>query len=232
MQSTTKALIAEFIGTFALIFFGCGSIIVANDMGGSLVTVALAFGLVLAVFVPACMYISGAQFNPAVSVALTVIGKQDPMRTAMFIAAQLIAAGCGAGMLVVIHGEDVANSDAARLGASLGSLSDAGKVLEVFLMETLMTFALMFVVLAGVVDGRAQKYAGVCVGGVVAACVVTGGPLTGASMNPARSFGPALYGNWDMHWVYWAAPILGACLAAVVYKLVWEDQTPEAADGS
>ncbi|GAB5497075.1 MAG: aquaporin [Phycisphaerales bacterium] len=232
MSNTARALAAEFIGTFALVFFGCGSIIVADNMGGSLVTIALAFGLVLAVFVPACMYISGAQFNPAVSVALSVIGKQDPKRTAMFIAAQLIAAGCGAGMLVVIHGKDIANSDTARLGASLGSLNGAGKVFEVFLMETLMTFALMFVVLACVVDNRAQKLAGIYVGGVVGACVVTGGPLTGASMNPARSFGPALYGHWDMHWVYWAAPILGACLASVVYRLVWEDLTPETADGS
>jgi MIP family channel proteins len=230
MPDIVRASIAEFIGTFALIFFGCGSIIVANDMGGSLVTVALAFGLVLMVFVPACMYISGSQFNPAVSIALTVIGKQDPKRTAIFVPVQLLAAACGAGMLVLIHGSEVANSEAARLGASLGSLSDEGKVFEVFLMEAVMTFSLMFVVLATVADTRSERLSGIYVGGVVAACIFVCGPLTGASMNPARSFGPALYGHWDMHWVYWLAPICGASIAGLVYKHVWlENKTSDAA---
>ncbi|MCA9272727.1 MAG: aquaporin [Phycisphaerales bacterium] len=227
MPNLAKACIAEFIGTFALVFFGCGSIVVAKNMDGSLVTVAAAFGLVLAVFVPACIYVSGAQFNPAVSIALTLIGKQAPMRTAAYIPVQLLAAACAAGMLVFIVGSGMANAHDARVGASIGLLNASGDTARVFLLETIMTFALMFVVLATVVDTRAEKFTGFYVGGIVAVCVVTGGPFTGASMNPARSFGPAIYGHWDMHWVYWLAPILGASLAALIYKHVWTNQTPE-----
>lgn len=227
MHPLARASLAEFIGTFALVFFGCLSIVVAQEgVGGSLVTVALAFGLVLAVFVPACASASGSQFNPAVSIALTLIGKQDPMRTALYIPVQLLAAGCGAGMVVLIAGREMA--EAGRVGASLGSLSDQCLTLRVFLLESVMTFALMFVVLATLASDLAKPLIGIAVGGVVAVCVVTGGPLTGASMNPARSFGPALYGHWDLHWVYWLAPILGASLAAFTCKVLFPDQTPKA----
>lgn len=223
MTDTTRGCVAEFIGTFALCFFGCGSIILTQDAigAGSLVTVALGFGTVLAVFVTACMYISGAQFNPAVSIALTAIGKQPLPKTVTFILVQLAAAACACGCLVLFLGRDVADHEAVRVGASLGSLSDANDTFGVFGLEFLQTFALMFVVLAAVVDARAHKLGGICVGVVVAACIVAFGPLTGSSMNPARSFGPALYGHWDMHWVYWVAPIAGAVAAAVVYKAVW-----------
>ena len=227
MNPLTRALIAEFIGTLALVFFGCLSIVIAQDRGGSLVTVALAFGLVLAVFVPVCIALSGAQFNPAVSIALTLIGKQDPMRTALYVLVQLLAAACGAGMVVLVMGREAA--EAARVGASLGELSDKGLTLRVFLLEAVMTFALVFVALATLARGPSKPLIGIAVGGIVAVCVVTGGPLTGASMNPARSFGPALYGHWEMHWVYWLAPILGASLAAaLVCRVLFPDETPEA----
>ncbi|GJM20053.1 MAG: aquaporin [Phycisphaeraceae bacterium] len=232
MNDLTRGCVAEFIGTFALCFFGCGAIILTQDSigAGSLVTVAAGFGLALAVFVTACMYVSGAQFNPAVSIALTVIGKQPVPKTAVFVFVQLFAAACACGSLVLFIGRDVADHEAVRVGASLGSLSNPENVVGLFGLEFLQTFALMFVVLGAVVDARAHKMGGICVGLVVAACIVAFGPLTGSSMNPARSFGPAIYGHWDMHWVYWAAPILGAVAAAVVYRVVWdanvETETP------
>ncbi|MEL6740964.1 MAG: aquaporin [Planctomycetota bacterium] len=235
MPEMMRAAAAEFIGTFALCFFGCGSIVLIAAPGtpGSLVSVAIAFTLVLAVFVTALMHVSGAQFNPAVSICVSLMGKQRWSRTGVFIVTQLLAAGCGVGMLVLLMGGDermAAALAAARHGASLGVLSDSGNTIGVFGLELLMTFTLMFVVLAAVVDERAPKLGGVMVGLVVGACVVGFGPLTGASMNPARSFGPALYGHWDMHWVYWVAPILGAALAAPVYMLVVKqpEQTEQA----
>lgn len=220
----TPGIAAEFIGTFALVFFGAGSIILASDQFGmgNLVTIALAHGLVLVVFVTACMYLSGAQFNPAVSIALVVAGKQSPSRAGVFIVAQLLAAACGAGMLVLLLGPEVANNAEAGTyaGATFGSLTTDGNTLAVFGFEFLLTFALMYVILAAVVDERAHKMDGLCVGGVVAAAIFAAGPLTGASMNPARTFGPALYGHWDMFPIYVAATILGACAAALVYRFV------------
>jgi len=95
-------------------------------------------------------------------------------------------------------------------------------MMGVFGFEFILTFALMYVILAAVVDDRAHKLGGLCVGGTVAACIFAAGPLTGASMNPARTFGPALYGHWDMFPVYVAATVLGACAAALVYRFVTE----------
>ncbi|MCB9845232.1 MAG: aquaporin [Phycisphaeraceae bacterium] len=231
MPTMARGCIAEFLGTFALVFFGAGAIILTRAVvpgeaaPGSLVTVALAHGLVLGVFVPACMYISGAQFNPAVSIGLLLIGKQ-PARTAIaYIITQLIAAACAAGMLVFLLGSQLANNDSVRLGATLGSFSmgETANLRGLFGLELIMTFALMFIILTAVVDKRAHKVAGVAVGMTVAMCIVAFGPLTGASMNPARTFGPAIYGHFgDHHWVYWVATILGACLAALTYRAVWQ----------
>jgi len=239
MNALIRGGLAEFLGTFALVFFGAGSIILTQspypdiDPHGSLVTVALAHGLVLTVFVTACFYVSGAQFNPAVSIALLAIGKQDLRTTTAYIISQLFAAVSGAGMLVLLLGRDEPTRgmlEHARLGATLGLLSsgETANPFAVFGLEVLMTFALMFIILAAVVDQRAHKLGGFCVGLVVATCIVGFGPLTGASMNPARSFGPALYGHWDMHWVYWVAPIAGAVAAGLAYKHGWppEEATP------
>jgi len=225
MNDMAKGSVAEFIGTFALVFFGAGSIIIGQpDIGaGNLVTVALAHGIALAVFITACMYISGGQFNPAVSIGLFALKKQDATKTFTFVAAQLLAAACAAGVLVFTLGREVADQESVKLGATIGELTTAGNVKGVFIFEMLGTFALMFSVLAGIVDGRAHKLGGFCVGLTVAMCIVTFGPLTGASMNPARTFGPALYGHWDMNWVYWVAPITGSILACVVYKVFWTE---------
>lgn len=186
----------------------------------------MAHGLVLTVFVTACFYISGSQFNPAVSIGILIAYKQSLSQAIAFIISQLIAAACGVGALTFLLGQDdttAAALEAANHGARLGSLSDpeTGSVVAVFGIEAIMTFALMFIIFTALVDGRAKQLAGFAVGLTVATGIVAFGPLTVASMNPARSFGPALYGHWDMHWVYWAAPITGAVVAAMVYKLAW-----------
>ena len=222
---TLRGVLSEAIGTFALVLFGAGSAVLAAGSpgpGGQLL-VALAHGTVLIVFVTACMYVSGAQFNPAVSIAFVVAGRQRVPVAAVYIIVQLAAACAAAGVLAWAFADDP-RIDASRLGATLGSLSDAGRAGPVFVLEAIMTFALMFVVLAAVADARAHRMGGVCVGLVVTACVVSFGSATGASLNPARSFGPAIFGHWDMHWVYWLAPIVGACAASVVYRTIFEQR--------
>ncbi len=226
-----RGSVAEFIGTFALVFFGAGSIVLTQQAigAGNLVTVALAHGLVLTVFVTACMYISGAQFNPAVTIGLMLIGKESARQGVAFVIVQLFAGACAAGMLMLLLGGELANNEEVRLGATIGRFSDVGTAHagRLFGLEFLQTFALMFVILAAVVDERSHKLGGFCVGLVVATCIVAFGPLTGASMNPARTFGPAIYGNYgEHHWVYWVATILGACCAALVYRVVWIEKEP------
>ena len=227
MNQLSRGMVAEFIGTFALVFFGAGSIVLTGPMidAGSLITVATAPGLALAVFVTACMYISGAQFNPAVSIALVVIGKQKPKQAIAFIIAQCVAAITAAGLILVLFGSDLAQADGVRLGATLGRFSsgESANLVSLIGLEIIASFALMFVILATVVDDRAHKMGGMCVGLVVGMCIVAIGPMTGASMNPARSLGPAVFGHWDAHWVYWVAPIIGATLAALVYRTVFEE---------
>ncbi|MFG0325654.1 MAG: MIP/aquaporin family protein [Phycisphaerales bacterium JB037] len=229
MNDLTRGCVAEFIGTFALVFFGAGSVVLAADLStpaaspyGGLLIVAAAHALVLTVFVTGLMYVSGAQFNPAVSLALLAIGKQSPRQAGAFIGVQLVAAACGAGAVVFVYGPEIAR--AAKVGATLpaDAYAAASNIPRIFVTEVLLTFTLMFIILTAVVDARAHRLGGFCVGLVVATCIFGFGPVSGASMNPARSFGPALYGYWDLHWLYWFAPITGAVLAAVAYKVVWE----------
>lgn len=228
MNRLTQGMVAEFLGTFALVFFGAGSIIMTHQAIGAanLVTIALAHGVTLSIFVTGAMYISGGQFNPAVSLALLLIGKQPPARAGAFIASQLLAACCAAGMLILLLGDGLARNEAVRLGATIGSMTTGAEgvpksVAGVFGLEALMTFALMFSILMSTVDGRAHKLGGFCIGLTVTAMILAFGPLTGASMNPARTLGPAVYGYWDMLWVYMTAPVVGAAACALVYKAVW-----------
>ena len=227
MKPLARGMVAEFIGTFALVFFGAGSIVVAGPMIdlGSLITVATAHALALAVFVTAAMYISGGQLNPAVSIGLAVIGKQKPIRTIAFIVAQCAAAIAAAGLILIFFGSELAQAEGVRLGATLGRFSSGEHENIVGLMglEIVASFALMFTVLATLVDARAPKLGGICVGLTVGMCIVAIGPVTGASMNPARSLGPAVFGHWDAHWAYWVSPIIGAILAALVYKAAYEE---------
>jgi MIP family channel proteins len=202
-----RAHVAEFIGTFALVFAGCGAIAVGKlpDTG-----VAIAFGLVIAVMIYALGHISGAHFNPAVSVGFA-IGRHFPWtRVLTYAIAQVAGALAGALALRAILGP----------GVSLGVTKPAGTDLQSLAMEAVLTFFLMLVITAVATDSRAVgEAAAVAIGGCVALGALVGGPVSGASMNPARSLGPALVsGDLSHIWVYLAGPILGSVVAAALYR--------------
>lgn len=243
-----RACAAEFLGTFALLFFGCGSAVALHvhfpEAGAAgLLGVALAHAAVLVVAIGCFINHSGAQFNPAVSIALMLAGRQPPALALAYVGTQIFAAGSAAGMLIFLLGPDVADSfhhtqspTGTRMGATIGSLTLQGRWGAVLLLEAIMTFALMIAILRGVGECHAHAphdhpdrpparleglRVGAHVGLTVAAAVMVAGPLTGASLNPARTLGPALYGHWDMHWVYWLGPVTGACAAAWVDRLLF-----------
>ena len=220
-----KASLAEFVGTLALMFVGGGAIIVTG--GENLVAIAFAHGLILAVMVSATMHISGGQINPAVSIALGLAGKQPWSKAGIFIVAQILGAVVGALLLKTLLSGAY---EVGNLGATLGELSRAGgenyAPVRVLGLEAIATFFLMFVIMGTAVDqrgiGKTAAIGGLGIGLTLTAAILCIGPATGASLNPARSFGPALVaGAWTMHWAYWVGPIVGAALAAFVYKLVF-----------
>lgn len=192
-----RALAAEGIGTFALIFFGPGAAVVQAQTGAlGHAGVALVFGLTVATVIAALAPISGAHINPAATFALVLAGKFPISRALPYVLAQLIGATLAAFMLLALFG----------IEGNVGVTVPAGSVGQAFALETVLTFFLLLVALRSGLPW--------VVGGVVALEAMMGGPITGASMNPARSFGPALAsGIWTAHWLYWAAPLLGAALA-------------------
>jgi MIP family channel proteins len=221
-----KASLAEFVGTFALMFAGGGAIIVTG--GDNLVAIAFAHGLILAVMVSATMHISGGQINPAVSIALGLVGKQPWSKAGVFIVAQVLGAVVAALLLKTLLSGAY---EVGNLGATLGEFSRAGgenyAPAKVLGLEAIATFFLMFVIMGTAVDqrgiGKTAAIGGLGIGLTLTAAILCIGPATGASLNPARSFGPALVaGAWTMHWAYWVGPIVGAALAAFAYKLVLE----------
>jgi len=219
MNKFAARWVCEFIGTFALMFVG-GAAILHNFDNGNIIAVALAHGLILSVMITAVMHISGGQINPAVSIALAIIKRQSWTQAAAWSVAQLLGAALAAKLLTLMFLP--ATVEAGKLGATLGSLSNTSDIALLFTLETIAAFFLMFTIIGSAVDARGtggnRAVGGFAIGLCVSACILCIGPHTGASMNPARSFGPALVGGyWDVHWVYWAAPILGATIAAVLW---------------
>ena len=205
-----KAHLAEFIGTFALVFFGCGAI--ANGLPPT--AVALAFGLVIAIMIYAFGHISGAHFNPAVSVGFAIGGHLPWPRVASYAAVQVTGAVTGALLLRASLGPH----------ADLGVTQPAGSDAQAFVWEVVLTFFLMLVITAVATDTRAVgQAAALAIGGTVALGALVGGPVSGASMNPARSLGPAIV-SVDLTgiWIYLLAPILGSIAAAFVYRMLRE----------
>ena len=210
---------AEGIAAFVLVFAGCGAIIADAQYEGSLGTVgiALVFGLVIMVMVYATGHLSGAHINPAVTIAFT-LSRHFPAREALaYIVAQCVGA-IGAALVLLA----VWPSKPADLGATLPSVG-AGSALA---YEAILTAFLMFVIMAVATDTRAVgAAAAIAIGGTIGFDALFGGPVTGASMNPARSFGPALVsGTWTDFWVYVAGPVVGAGVGALAYQLVRGDR--------
>ena len=206
---------AEAFATFALVFAGCGAIVVNSERGGSLgeTGIAAAFGLAIMVMIYATGHLSGAHINPAVTVAFTST-RHFPVRDAVaYIPSQVAGAVAGAAMLRLAWEGTPAN-----LGATVPSVG-VGAALA---YEFVMTAFLMFVVMAVATDMRAiGATAAIAIGGTVALDALFGGGVTGASMNPARSFGPALLASeWTDFWIYLVAPVTGALAGAFLYSLV------------
>jgi MIP family channel proteins len=207
-----QALVAEFIGTFGLVFAGTGAVVFNQISGGAIthVGVAIVFGLVVTALIYTFGHTSGAHFNPAVTLGFAAIGDFPWRRVPGYLGAQILGAVAASAVLRATFG----------LVGNLGATLPTTGANQSFVLELILTFLLMMVIMGAAVDAKAVKgFAGIAIGATVGLEAMFGGPISGASMNPARSFGPALLaGAWGDHWVYWTAPILGAILAAVLYR--------------
>lgn len=215
MRDSLRHFVSEFIGTFALVFVGGAAIMVASQSNSpyALLQIALAHGLVLAIFVTALMRISG-HFNPAITLGFVAARRIDPMMAGVYIVAQLLGAAAAAYVLKGTFPDALVV--ATRDGGQSISLDVTAS--QAWILEAIATFFLTFTVFATAVDEKSPKVGGFAIGLVVTADILAIGPLTGASMNPARSFGPALAsGIYEGQFIYWTAPIVGSIIAAVLY---------------
>src|SRR4051794_5384214 len=213
--------VAEGLAAFALVFAGCGAIVTNATHQGTLgsVGVSLVFGLVIMVMIYATGHLSGAHINPAVTIAFTLT-RHFPGRDALaYIGAQLAGATAGALLLLAAW-----PSKPASLGATVPTVATG----TALLYEVVMTAFLMFVIIAVATDTRAVgAAAAIAIGGTVGLDALFGGPITGASMNPARSFGPALAsGTWTDFWIYVVGPVVGAAIGALAYQFIRTPATP------
>lgn len=214
---TLRAPAAEFIGTMLFVFVGAGSV-VANVSGpNGALGIALAHGIGLAVLVTIMMPISGGHLNPAVSIALWIGNVIDAKTLGRYVAAQLLGAIAAAALI-----KGLFPASLVRI-SSIGTpqFSGATGMFEGIVLELLFTFILVSAVFGTVVSPQAQRIGGFGIGLALLVCALGGGALTGAALNPARAFGPALLSwNWHGQAAYWLGPILGAALAAVVWKFL------------
>jgi aquaporin TIP len=215
-----KALVSEFLGTFALIFFGVGSVALAATHGG-LVTVALAHGLVIAVMASAVGAISGGHFNPAVSLGAYMGNKISLINLVAYWISQLAGAIVGAWL---IHYAFAGVADVHGTPGMIANLSMA----QGFTLEAIGTFFLVFVVYGTAIDRRAPKMGALFIGLTITICICAFGPVTGSSINPARFLGPALVeGDMKDVIVYILGPLTGGALAGLLYNYFLADRDPE-----
>jgi MIP family channel proteins len=210
-----RRALAEGFAAFALVFAGCGAIIADAEYGGALgaVGVSLVFGLIIMAMVYATGHLSGAHINPAVTIAFALTRHFPAREVVAYVVAQVVGAILGALCLLAVW-----PGQPADLGATLPTVGDGSALVY----EVLMTAFLMFVIMAVATDTRAVGAgAAIAIGGTVGLDALFGGPVTGASMNPARSLGPALAsGHWSSLWIYFVGPIVGAALGARAYQLI------------
>jgi MIP family channel proteins len=227
MYNKPQKLVAEFIGTFALIFFGVGSICADQflrsssngQIGLGLLGIALAHGLAIGIMVSSLGHISGGHFNPAITIGFWVTRKFSTFDTLAYWIAQL-AGGVAAAYLLRLLPVDIWGP--VQLGTP--SLASGISTMMGMIFEAVMTFFLVFVVFATAVDekGAFNKIAGFAIGLSITMGALFGGPFTGAALNPARAFGPALAANhWTNHGVYWIGPLAGGVAAGWLYDAVF-----------
>jgi MIP family channel proteins len=220
-DDSLKRAAAEFLGAFTLTFIGAGAIVTATGIHDpSLIGVALAHGLAIAIMVSAFGHISGGHFNPAITLGFLVTRRIEPLLAVAYWAAQFAGAAFAALLVKVLLPRAAAN--AAHLGVpALGGGVSAGSGL---VLEAIFTFLLVIVVFATAVDPRGtfKSIAGLAIGLTITIDILFGGPLTGAAMNPSRAFGPQLVGgHWANGWVWYAGPALGGVVAALVYEYLY-----------
>jgi MIP family channel proteins len=222
MSQNGKAFAAEFLGLFAFTLVGAGAICTAAAIGAgpaALVSIALAHGLMMAINVASLGHLSGGHFNPAVTVAMLLTGRATWARAFTYVVAQCLGAFAAAKVLAGVFPDFVAA--APYLGATLGSAADLTPGVKMW-VEFLLTFLLVSAIFGTAVNPRGPKtLTPFVVGGTIAVDILIGGPLTGASMNPARSFGPmAVCGGAAAAdaWLYWVGPLLGGCAAAWLHE--------------
>ncbi len=207
-----KIWLAELIGTFALVFVGVGAI--AAELG--VLGVALAFGFVVAVMIAAVGPVSAAHFNPAVTIGFLVMRRILWWEVIIYWSAQVIGAIIAMLLLKLAYGPEHLN----MVGYGVTKLASGLHLSAGITIEIVLTFFLMFVIASVVI--RKHVMDGLYIGFTVGMCALIGGTLTGASMNPARSFGPALIsGVWTDHWIYWLGPITGAIIAVIVAQYLY-----------
>ena len=228
MREPRRHIAAEFIGTFALVFIGGGAIITSPmlQVQAAVVNIAFAHGLILALMVTATMRISG-HLNPAVTAGFLVTRRIEPIMAVVYWIAQISGAIVAAYMLKLLYPPAIV--EATRLGGQ--SLSADINMMQAIALEAIATFFLVFVVFGTAVDPRAPKVGGFAIGLTVTAGILGIGPLTGGSMNPARSFGPAVVTQiFEAQTAYWIGPLLGGIVAALLYDKLFLPREPEPVD--
>ncbi len=221
----TAVLVAEAIGTFLFVFIGAGSVVLGSHLNGGdaggLVGVALAHGLALAVLISALGPISGGHLNPAVTFGVWITGHVDAGRAGLYVLVQLLGGAAGALALRIVFNE--ASWGPVDIGTP--AVDPAIGIAGAIVIEAILTVVLLLAVLGTAIDRRAPKIGGLAIGLAVTADVLMGGPLTGAAMNPARWFGPAVVSGSFADWyVWWIGPLVGAAVAALVYRYALEDR--------
>jgi aquaporin Z len=219
MRRTLRPLAAEFLGTFLFVFIGAGAVVIDAAKGGALglIGVAMAHGVGMGVLITATMNISGGHLNPAVTFALWLTGRIAPKQAGLYVIAQLLA---GAAAALAIKALFPAMAGQA-LSYGVPRLASDLTLTSAIWIEALLTLVLVSAVFGSAVSPDAPKVGGFAIGLAIFVDILIGGPLTGAAMNPARAFGPAVVANdWHGHAVYWIGPLLGALAAAVLWGQV------------
>lgn len=237
IPAVASVLTAEAVGTFLFFFVGMGAVVLGDhtgDGGGGLLGVALAHGLVLAVLVSALGPVSGGHFNPAVTFGVMLAGRISAGLASAYVAVQLAAAVLAGLALRLVFPESSWQPSAIGTPA-LGEGIGPGAGIAI---EAILTVVLLIAVFGTAIDRRAPKIGGLAIGLAVAADILMGGPLTGGAMNPARWFGPAVASGTFADWyVWWIGPLLGAAVAAALYRFALEDRaepgvTPATPEGT
>lgn len=220
MKDVPRSALAELIGTFTLTFIGAGAGVMAASGAGNLLSVAFAHGVALLVIVYAWGSISGAHVNPAVTLGIALTGRMPWGKAVAYWVAQFVGAALAAYLLLfIIEGSSF---EAHHAGMETTGALTKTDTLRTIVVEAVLTFFLSIAVFASGVGARSGNAAGVAIGFVLVMDILAGGPLTGASMNPARTLGPAMAnGDWSYFWLYFVGPFLGGSVGAMVYDRLY-----------